>query len=107
MGNERITTQNLTVLKVSLSLSFSPCFWLSHYLFQIDPARQLLFLHGSVPGNNGTFCRIVDAVKGPYYPSPPPFPTFVADESFDRSKQVFAPVGESDVGIFKEPDDPY
>lgn len=88
MGNERITTQNLSVLK-------------------IDPSRQLLFIKGSVPGTNGNFVRIVDAVKGPYYPSPPPFPTFKADENFDRSKQVFAPVPESDVGIFKEPDDPY
>jgi hypothetical protein len=66
-----------------------------------------VFVKGSVPGNNGGFVRIVDAVKGPYYPSPQPFPTYVAAADLDRSVQLHAPTSEVDVGIRKEPDDAY
>ena len=53
--------------------------------------------------------RIVDAVKGPFSPSPLPFPTFLdpGDGSLDRSVQLHAPVSERDAGHFQEPDDPY
>ncbi len=74
---------------------------------QIDPSRQLIFVKGAVPGNNGNFVRVVDAVKGPYFPAAQPFPTFQKDDKFDTSKQYFMPLSETDVGIFKEPDDPY
>jgi large subunit ribosomal protein L3 len=37
MGSDRVTVQNLTVIK-------------------IDPQRDLLFVKGAVPGSNGKFC---------------------------------------------------
>jgi len=95
MGGEKITAQNLFILK-------------------IDPIRDLLYVKGAVPGSNGTFVRIVDAVKGPFYPSPPPFPTYLEpipkatpEAVKNQEYQVFAPMAATDVGIFKAPDDPY
>ena len=85
MGSERTTMQNLFVLKV-------------------DPVRDLVYVKGAVPGNAGTFLRIVDAVKGPFYPSPPPFPTYTGDM---EGEAVFAPMSPTDRGVFKVPDDPY
>ena len=90
MGVERVTMQNLKVLK-------------------IEPIRDLIYVKGSVPGNNGTFVRIVDAVKGPYYPEPAPFPTYSlapTDKDFPKEPLV-APVPKADSGKFKEPEDPY
>jgi hypothetical protein len=57
----------------------------------------------------GTFIRIVDAVKGPFFPSPPPLPSYMltaTDPAFP-SQPLFATTYESDPGIIKEPDDPY
>lgn len=116
MGGKRSTVQNL-------------------YLLKIDPERQLLYVKGGVPGPNGTFVRVVDAVKGPFSPSPPPLPTFFSakeaeavtstaaskDVSVDTNEEyaaegestnaedhdIFAPMPESDPGIIVEPDDPY
>lgn len=86
MGSERVTVQNLKVMK-------------------IDPTRELLYVKGAVPGNNGTFLRIVDAVKGPFYPNPPPMPTFMGPD--DASLEaLFAPVSEHDTGKLPEPIDP-
>eukprot|EP01038_Epipyxis_sp_PR26KG_P007473 gene7473-10186_t len=86
MGGERTTVQNLIILK-------------------IDPKRNLIFVKGAVPGTNGSFLRIVDAVKGPFYPSPPPFPTFLADPS--QLDEMYAELSATDSGVFKAPDDPY
>jgi large subunit ribosomal protein L3 len=44
MGGERVTTQNLTVVKV-------------------DPERQLLFIRGAVPGAKGGLVKVRKAVK--------------------------------------------
>ena len=94
MGVDRRTVQNLYVLK-------------------IDTDRQLVYVKGAVPGNNGNFVRIVDAVKGPFYPNntPPPFPTYLEPPAIDKSlpseTQIYAPTPENDPGIFKVPDDPY
>lgn len=44
MGNETVTVQNLKV-------------------FDVDAAENLIFLEGAVPGANGTFVLVVDAVK--------------------------------------------
>jgi hypothetical protein len=87
-----------------------PSFFLT--CFQVDTERQLLFLKGGVPGTKGGFVRIVDAVKGPFHPSPPPFPTYLdpptnADGTPAVNRQIFAPLPEEDTGIFKEPDNPY
>ena len=49
MGNDRVTVQNLHVLK-------------------IDITRDLLYVKGAVPGVRGSFLRLQDAVKGPFYP---------------------------------------
>ena len=106
MGHERVTMQNLSVLKVDLD-------------------RQLVYVKGSVPGPNGNFVRIVDAVKGPFHPEPPPFPTYfepppsssatataatvVSEEKKKKKKptQIFAPTPNEDPGALKEPVDPY
>ncbi|RYG59811.1 50S ribosomal protein L3, partial [archaeon] len=85
MGSDRVTVQNLKVVK-------------------IDPVKNLLYLHGAVPGNSGGFVRVVDAVKGPFYPSPPPVPTYTDKLS---THQLLAPLPDKDVGDYKEPDDPY
>lgn len=81
MGNERITTQNVKVIKV-------------------DPKRELVYVYGSVPGTPGTFCRITDAVKGPFYPSPPPMPTYVFTPSSPGEEEdlseILIPKGEVD-----------
>jgi large subunit ribosomal protein L3 len=65
MGGKRITTQNLRIVK-------------------IDRGRNLIYVLGSVPGNNGNFVEIRDAVKKPLWRTPlvadaidrPPLPTF-------------------------------
>lgn len=93
MGGTRVTKQNLYVVKV-------------------DTVKQLVYVHGAVPGTNGSFVRVVDAVKGPFYPSPPPFPTFVRSAAGDGTAQpipeeIFAPVPEQDTGILPVPDNPF
>ncbi len=52
--------------------------------------------------------RIVDAVKGPFYPTPPPFPTFLPEKNpnIDVSASYFAPTSEKDSGLLIEPEDP-
>lgn len=82
MGNDRVTLQNLWVYKV-------------------DVARNLVFVKGHVPGQNGGFVRITDAVKGPKYPpgTEPPFPTYLApdDSDGDDAPSVrYAPSPEDD-----------
>lgn len=90
MGGKRVTKQNLMLLK-------------------IDPERDLLYVKGAVPGCAGSFVRVQDSIKGPFYPSPPPVPTFELDASHpDYPKQaLFAPAGEKDRWDLAEPDDPY
>ncbi|CAM9881619.1 unnamed protein product [Scytosiphon promiscuus] len=78
MGNDRITVQNLKIIKM-------------------DPVRELLFVKGHVPGQNGGFVRVTDAIKGAAFPSDPPFPSFVADgESIDGEQEIWCPQGEED-----------
>lgn len=110
MGSERVTVQNLKILKVLLHYfpfyNYYDCNNLSIIdEIQIDPSRDLIYVKGAVPGNNGVFVRIVDAVKGPFYPTPPPFPTFSPPADFDPTQPLFAPMGDVDVNNRKEPDD--
>ncbi len=42
---------------------------------------------------------------GPFYPSPPPFPTFAPPADFDATVPLVAPEPEKDVNDKKEPDD--
>ena len=52
-----------------------------------------MYVQGHVPGNAGGFVRVVDAVKGPMFPSPPPFPT-VSDIPIENI--IYAPVVGND-----------
>ena len=61
-------------MPTSLSLASLP----SSQVFKVDTAKNLVYVKGSVPGNAGNFVRIRDAVKGPKFPSPAPFPTAAA-----------------------------
>jgi large subunit ribosomal protein L3 len=89
MGHERVTTQNLRVVKV-------------------DRGRNLLYVIGSVPGNKGAFVEVRDAVKKPLWSTGkvldgldrPPLPTFACDEAVDgcgaSGHEVFMPLPDSD-----------
>lgn len=95
MGSERITVQNLTIVK-------------------IDPAKNLIYVLGAVPGNAGVFVRVVDAVKGPFYPSPPPYPTYLPEtigetwEDLQFKESVFYPIkSPEERGEYTEPVDAY
>jgi large subunit ribosomal protein L3 len=84
MGTDRITVQNLKIIK-------------------IDPSRELLYVYGAVPGNKGVFVRITDAMKGPFFPSPPPMPTYVYEPSgpdaVEDLSEIFYPTKDTDEGI--------
>lgn len=73
MGRERVSVQKLKVVK-------------------IDTVRNVIWVHGGVPGPNGSFVRIIDAVKGAKFPSPPPTPTFVPDGKTEYPPYIEAPV---------------
>ena len=72
MGTDRVTVQNLRVLK-------------------IDRGRNLLYIRGAIPGNRGEFVEIRDAVKKPLWGTDklldaldrPPVPTFEYDPEQD------------------------
>lgn len=90
MGGDTITVQNLKIVR-------------------IDPSRDLLYVKGACPGVNGGFVEIVDAVKGPFYPNPPPYPTYTkAETDADYPKGIIdAPISEKDAYVPVEPVDPY
>ncbi len=48
---------------------------------------------------------MVDAVKGPFYPSPPPMPTYFSSKDGAPLQELFAPVPELDVWDLKEPEE--
>jgi large subunit ribosomal protein L3 len=89
MGGVRVTTQNLRVVK-------------------IDRGRNLLYVHGSVPGKCGNFVEIRDAVKRPLWGTDlvwnkldrPPLPTFAFDPDVDGSgrpgHEMFMPLPDAD-----------
>jgi len=53
------------------------CTFFNMKLYKIDVDRNLLFLMGSVPGQNGSWVELKDAARRPFIPeNPPPFPTF-------------------------------
>lgn len=76
MGNRRVTRDNLQVVK-------------------IDPARNLLYLRGSVPGNKGGMVRVTDARKKTL-DTPPPFPTYFASSDGENSQEMMKPKGDID-----------
>lgn len=76
MGVDRVTKLNLLVYKIDLE-------------------RNLVYVKGHVPGHNGNFVRIRDAIKGPKFPSPPPFPTYELPEDLEE-KILYADLGDVD-----------
>ena len=90
LGGERVTMQNLKIVK-------------------IDPTRDLLYVHGAIPGNKGGFVRIVDAVKGPFYPKEyeVPRPTYKIPPEGIPTEVLWAPAGDKDPGIRVTPEDAY
>jgi large subunit ribosomal protein L3 len=88
MGTDRVTTQNLRILK-------------------IDRGRDLIYVAGHVPGNKGGFVEVRDAVKKPLWRTDkvlgalerPPLPTFEYDADIDGTGvayEEFMPLGEED-----------
>jgi len=70
MGNETVTVQNLKV-------------------FGTDLNDNLIFVEGAVPGSNGTFVLVSDAIKK--VQKELPMPTFVADakqETVNEAEQA-------------------
>jgi large subunit ribosomal protein L3 len=87
MGTERVTTQNVRIIK-------------------IDRGRNLLYVLGAVPGNKGHFVEVRDAVKKPLWGTDkvldaidrPPLPTFEYEE-IDGSgtpHELFMPLPATD-----------
>lgn len=76
MGGDRVTTQNLRIVK-------------------IDRGRNLIYIKGPVPGQKGNFVEIKDAVKKPLFGTEkvedaakfPPLPTFEYEEGVDGCGQ--------------------
>jgi len=88
MGVERVTKQNLRVIKV-------------------DRGRNLLYVLGAVPGNKGAFVEIRDAVKKPLWRTDkvvggidrPPLPTFEfedLDGNGEGGHEEFMPLPQID-----------
>jgi large subunit ribosomal protein L3 len=88
MGSDRVTVQNLRVVKV-------------------DRGRDLLYVTGAVPGQKGAFVEIRDAVKKPLWRTDmvmdslerPPLPTFEYDREIDGNGtcfEEFMPQGDVD-----------
>lgn len=88
MGSDRVTVQNLKVVKV-------------------DRGRDLIYVAGAVPGQKGGFVEIRDAVKKPLWRTDqvlgslqrPPLPTFEFDPEIDGAGlcyEEFMPLGTED-----------
>lgn len=61
----------------------------------------MVYVIGAVPGSPGTFVRVVDAVKGPFFPegSPVPRPTYLPGagaEAKEEEAEIFMPMPEGD-----------
>ncbi|GAB9473936.1 hypothetical protein Gpo141_00011080 [Globisporangium polare] len=76
MGGERVTRDNLWVVKV-------------------DAERNLVYVKGTVPGSNGGIVRVTDARKKK--PTAPlHYPTFIAAEGEEIPAEIMAPHGDLD-----------
>lgn len=69
----------------------------SLWVYKINTKYNLLFVKGSVPGNNGRVIKIMDAVR--YRPKEPilPFPTFVREEGIEYEEELLAKRPDVDV----------
>lgn len=89
MGTDRVTVQNLRIVKV-------------------DVGRNILYVKGAIPGNKGEFVEIKDAVKRPLWNTEkvageldrPPLPTFEYEEGVDGNgeagHELFMPLSNRD-----------
>ncbi|KAL0457557.1 UNVERIFIED_CONTAM: 50S ribosomal protein L3-2, mitochondrial [Sesamum latifolium] len=68
------------------------------WIYKVDPARNLLWVKGQVPGATGNFVFIKDAVYNKPDMSLLPFPTYFAPEDEDPTKlePLVADIGEID-----------
>lgn len=70
-----------------------------------------MYLHYIPHYTIGGFVRITDAVKGAFHPNPPPLPTYLEPPTKAQygqfPAQVWAPMGDTDQGLEKAPEDPY
>ncbi|KAK7334540.1 hypothetical protein VNO80_26298 [Phaseolus coccineus] len=68
------------------------------WVYKIDPARNLMWVKGQVPGATGNFVFIKDAVYEKPDISLLPFPTYIApeDEDTDNLKPLVAELGDVD-----------
>ncbi|MBD5389055.1 50S ribosomal protein L3 [bacterium] len=69
MGNETVSVQNLKV-------------------FGVDAAENLIFVEGAVPGANGTFVLVTDAIKKEQKDLPIPTMAAVADSAADAKNET-------------------
>uniref|UniRef100_A0A2P2JL74 Large ribosomal subunit protein uL3m n=1 Tax=Rhizophora mucronata TaxID=61149 RepID=A0A2P2JL74_RHIMU len=66
------------------------------WVYKIDPSRDLMWVKGQVPGNEGDFVFIKDAVYKKPDVSLLPFPTYFAAEGEDTTESLVADLGEVD-----------
>lgn len=68
------------------------------WIYKIDPARNLIWVRGQVPGTEGNFVFIKDAVYKKLNKSVLPFPTYFAADNEDTEKlePLVADLGEVD-----------
>ncbi|KAF2310344.1 hypothetical protein GH714_007909 [Hevea brasiliensis] len=66
------------------------------WVYKIHPARNLMWVRGQVPGAEGNFVFIKDAVYKKPDISSLPFPTYLAAEDEDISEPIIAELGDID-----------
>lgn len=68
------------------------------WVYKIDPARNMMWVKGQVPGAEGNFVFIKDAVYKKPDPSLLPFPTYFVpeDEEISELEPLVADLGEAD-----------
>lgn len=77
MGGDQVTVKNV-------------------WVYKIHPARNLIWVRGQVPGAEGNFVFLKDAVYKKPDVSSLPFPTHFATEDEDTSEPVIAELGDVD-----------
>lgn len=62
---------------------------LNYQVYKVDVARDLVFVKGSIPGNNGSFIEMKDAMRKKWNPKhPPPFPTYIPEEGEEHVDEL-------------------
>ncbi|KAG2246548.1 hypothetical protein Bca52824_086176 [Brassica carinata] len=98
-----VDTHAIKAMDLYLGLIFFICgLWVT--LDDIDPARNLIWVRGQVPGAEGNFVFINDACYKKPDISKLPFPTYLAPEDEDPSElePLVADLGEVDPFMLAE-----